>query len=400
MAGEDDKSRVEPGLGGDDLGDLDRMGQPEDLDQGQPKKRSMSAVLREVKNNRVALGMILAVVVVGSAVGYRKFQERKMMDGLQAGPTRVVIPDSAISATRNQEDNTVKTLDQLTEQAGAKMAQQTGGTYIAPITEPTEPLPPPAAPPKPPTAPEAPKSNAAAERAAERQQKADEKMLKAAQDQLAKLDRQVYGDQKGRAMFVSNDVTEETLAATSSKQKADGVLLGYPMGTVWLGKLTGGADTDRPGTIKVDIEEGPFAGKQAICNFTWPSREYINIECSNVMLEKESFPIKMVVVAPDQMPGVPAEYDGRYLARLGTRFLTALPAALAEGISRGGTTTYGSNSTTTTEKELNGTDLAIYAAGKASEPIIEEGQKIADEIKPRAHAPAGQMVGLMLAEDI
>ncbi|HCL3477022.1 TPA: hypothetical protein N2A87_006840 [Pseudomonas aeruginosa] len=173
MAGEDDKSRVEPGLGGDDLADLDRMGQPEDLDQGQPKKRSMSAVLREVKNNRVALGMILAVVVVGSAVGYRKFQERKMMDGLQAGPTKVVIPDSAIGATRNQEDNTVKTLDQLTEQAGAKMAQQTGGTYIAPITEPTEPLPPPAAPPKPPTAPEAPKSNAAAERAAERQQKAD-----------------------------------------------------------------------------------------------------------------------------------------------------------------------------------------------------------------------------------
>jgi len=391
--------REEPSLSSGPVQDLEWPGQPEGVED-QPKPRSTAAIFRELKNNRVALLMILGAVAAIGGFGYKKYLANQVVASVPAGPTQISIPASAVAAERNKGDQQVKNLDELTELAGADRARETGGSYIAPVAEKKEPVPPPAPPAAPPQAPVPKKDDAAENAAAARQQQADEKMLTSALKQIDAIEKQVYGDGKAHAIAVSNKIDPVAALTGGASGKADGVRLGLPMGTVWLAELPGGADSDRPGTIKASIEEGPFAGREALCNFTWPSREYINVECFAVKLDEESFPIKMVAVAPDEMPGIKAEYNGRYIARLGTQFLMALPSALADGLSRGGTTTVGAGGSTSTQKELNGKDLFLYAGGKATEPLVAEGKQIADEIKPQAKVPAKTKIGLMLAEDL
>jgi hypothetical protein len=220
--------------------------------------------------------------------------------------------------------------------------------------------------------------------------------------QLDAISNRVDGTDAQESQAVTLDVSALTTASISqaARDSTSSSTLGYPMGTVWKATLTTGADTDRPGTVQAVIEEGPFAGRTALCNFTWPSREYLNLECFAIRLDHESLPVSMVAVGADQMPNLKADYNGRYVQRVGAQFLVAFPAAYAEGLARGGTTVTSNAGTTQTQDALSGADLAIYAAGKATEPLLQEAQKIAAEIKPQAKVPAMQLIGLMLAEDI
>ncbi len=108
----------------------------------------------------------------------------------------------------------------------------------------------------------------------------------------------------------------------------------------------------------------------------------------------------MVAVGPDEMPAVKAEYNGKYIQRLGSMFLASFPAAYADGLAMGGTTVTNGSATTSTSPELSGKDLTLFAAGQATRPISEEMIAMAQEIKPQAVVPPMQLIGLMLAEDI
>ncbi|WAT32109.1 hypothetical protein [Pseudomonas sp. GXZC] len=391
------------------LEDMDRIEQP--ADEGLRSKKSWSGVASSLANNRPALLIAFAL-----AVGVGVFAYRKSHMPTDAATNTVVNVVPPAGEGRAANDPRVKGLDGKVEVAALEEAKQTNGTYVPPLAGPTAPLAPKVdAAPKPPLAPQPPAGDGQSNKAANTQQaqadlKRAEAMEKALAIQLARISERVDGPAQvastahvldvkklDEALVGGVDSTTRTGLGGNGKPSTK---LGYPMGTIWTAVLPGGADTDRPGTIQADIEQGPFAGRKALCNFTWPSREYLNLECFAVQLDKESIPIKMVAVGADQMPNVKAEFNGRYIQRAGALFLVAFPAAYADGLSRGGTTVVSNGGTTSTQDKLSGGDLAIYAAGKATEPLLKEAQKMAGEIKPQAKVPPMQIIGLMLAEDI
>lgn len=392
------------------LEDMDRAEQP--ADEGLRSKRPWSGVATSLASNRPALLIVFAVLVAAGVFAYRKNQQTT-----EVTPNTVVsVAPPAKSEGRAGTDPRVQGLDGKVEVAALEEAKQSNGTYVPPLAGPTAPLAPKVEPvPKPPLPPQPPAGDGQSTTPANAQQsqaeqKRAEAMEKALSLQLARISERVDGPARvvSTAHVLDQKKLDESLVGDASSSVAAGqggtgkssTKLGYPMGTVWTAVLPGGADTDRPGTIQADIEQGPFAGRKALCNFTWPSREYLNLECFAVQLDKESIPVKMVAVGADQMPNVKAEFNGRYIQRAGALFLVAFPAAYADGLSRGGTTVVSSGGTTSTQDKLSGGDLAIYAAGKATEPLLKEAQKMAGEIKPQAKVPPMQIIGLMLAEDI
>lgn len=392
------------------LEDMDRIEQP--VDEGLRSKQPWSGVASSLANNRPALFIAFAIAVAGGTFAYRKSQQ-----ATEIAPNTVVnVAPPAKGEGRAGNDPRVQGLDGKVEVAALEEAKQSNGTYVPPLAGPTAPLAPTVdVAPKPPLAPQPPAGDGQSNKTANPQQaQADQKradaMEKALSIQLARISERVDGPAKVESTphVLDQKKLDEALVGGLNSSSGAGLggtgkpstKLGYPMGTVWTAVLPGGADTDRPGTIQADIEQGPFAGRKALCNFTWPSREYLNLECFAVQLDKESIPIKMVAVGADQMPNVKAEFNGRYIQRAGALFLVAFPAAYADGLSRGGTTVVSNGGTTSTQDKLSGGDLAIYAAGKATEPLLKEAQKMAGEIKPQAKVPPMQIIGLMLAEDI
>jgi hypothetical protein len=368
-------------------------------DGGVQQKRSWGGVASALSHNRPALLLIGAVAVMGGVFLYQK-ASRPVDDSTN---TSVLVAPPSSEEGRSGDSTRVSGLDEKVEDQALATAQETGGTYIPPLS----PLPPPEvpkAPPPPPNPPQVPASNAAGNTQQAQERQEQKRLEDSLMKQLDAIAARVDGDSAPMSEAVTLD-TSALLAKQSSNQvqqggQSQGAALGYPMGTVWKATLVTGADTDRPGTVQAVIEEGPFAGRTALCNFTWPSREYINLECFAVRLDKESLPVSMVAVGPDEMPNLKADYNGRYIQRLGTMFLVGLPAAYAEGLARGGTTVVSAGGTTQTQDPISGTDLLIYAGGKATEPLLEEAQQIAREIKPQAKVPPMQLIGLMLAEDI
>jgi hypothetical protein len=371
----------------------------ERIDEGvRPEKRSAGAIFESIKSNRAALVLIGAVAFGGVMFVVSK---NRTAEVAPTSSSQIAVP-AASEADRGRDatDTRVGGLDSAAEDAAANKADVTNSTYMPPI-----PVIPPLASATPPPAPAArpvttPQASSSATQA---QKKKNENLEKAMQAQLARISAGV----NGRGKMTSEAATLDTSALTSaggsgySENAGNGESrLGYPMGTIWRATLKTGANTDRPGTVQAVIEEGPFAGRTALCNFSWPTREYINLECFAVKLDTESLPLKMVAVGPDEMPAVKAEYNGKYIQRLGSMFLASFPAAYAEGLAMGGTTTTNGSATTSTEPELSGKDLTLYAAGQATKPISEEMIAMAQEIKPQAVVPPMQLIGLMLAEDI
>lgn len=391
---------LDPEASLESIGPAQTDGEPE-----RQAKRSASGIISDIKGNKPALLIIgMVVLAVGGVVVTKRNQEQVAVKP----NTSIQVPVGDAAATRSADDPRVAGLDKKADEAAAQKAADMGASYIPPLAPLAEP---PAVakalepPPRPAQMPVVEGTQV------KKNDKRQEALEKAMQKQLAMIDSRVMGT--GRKF----DSTPTVLAAedfsqyggvnyrTSSQVASDDVAagggrLGFPMGTSWRATLPSGADTDRPGTVKAVIEEGPFAGREALCNFTWPSREYINLECFAIKLDRESLPVSMIAVGPDEMPNIKAEYNGRYIQRLGTQFLVALPAAYAEGLAMGGTTVTNGSATTSTEPQLSGSDLMLYAAGKATAPLAEEAQEIADEIKPQAKIPPQQAVRLMLAEDI
>ncbi len=398
--------KAEPTIGrlgeSQSLEDLDRDHAP--AEEGVRTKRSWGGVASALGQNRPALVILAAIALAVGTWAYRKNAVVPVTDT----NTAIAITPPAPAEGRTSSDVRVQGLESKVEDAALAEAEKTSGTYVPPLA----PLAPPEPPkvdraPPPPVAPEvsSPANNQANNQQAQRAQKEAEAIEKAITIQLEALSARVDGAGKIESTAVTLDLDglSKSLTGTGRSAAAAGgsneTRLGYPMGTVWTATLKTGADTDRPGTVQAIIEQGPFAGRTALCNFTWPTREYINLECFAIRLDKESLPIKMVAVGPDEMPNLKAEYNGRYIQRLGSQFLVAFPAAYAEGLGRGGTTVVTNGGTTSTQDKLSGADLAIYAAGKATEPLMKEAQAIAGEIKPQAKIPPMQLIGLMLAED-
>lgn len=392
-------AQLEPGETLESIGPAQMDGEPV-----RQKKRSAAGILSDLKQNRPALVVIaLAVVALGAAVLTKRQQEKAA-----SSDTRIQIPVGDASETRSADDPRVAGLDQAAADAAAAKAAAVGASYIPPLaplsTPPAEDK---AAPPPPPPPPEVTNTAPPQRKNDKRQQQLEETM----KIQLADIERRALGtgrklksaaveiDQEDLSAWGGSTYVAAAAVAADQAQAGSG-RLGYPMGTSWRATLPSGADTDRPGTVKAVLEEGPFAGREALCNFTWPSREYINLECFAIKLDRESLPVSMIAVGPDEMPNIKADYNGRYIQRMGSQFLVAFPAAYAEGLAMGGTTTTNGSATTTTEPTLSGKDLLLYAAGKATAPLAEEAQEIADEIKPQAKIPPQQAVRLMLAEDI
>lgn len=367
-------------------------------------KRSAAGIFNDIKGNKPAMLVIgMVAIAVGAAVLTKRNQEQAVKSD-----TVIQVPVGEVAGERAVDDPRVAGLDNKAEEAAAQKAAEVGASYIPPLAPLAEPPAMPKAAEQPPPVRQMPVVQGNQPKKNDKRQEALEKAM---QKQLAMIDRRVMGT--GRKL----DSTPATMAAedfspyggvyykTTSQVAQDDVAagggrLGYPMGTSWRATLPSGADTDRPGTVKAIIDEGPFAGREALCNFTWPSREYINLECFAIKLDRESLPVSMVAVGPDEMPNIKADYNGRYIQRLGSQFLVALPAAYAEGLAMGGTTVTNGSATTTTEPQLSGGDLMLYAAGKATAPLAEEAQEIANEIKPQAKIPPQQAIRLMLAEDI
>jgi len=391
------------------LGSLDQDQSLESLDEGgrtgeegKIQKKSWSGVMSSLQQNRPALFVVGAVGIVVGLLAYNKMNKQVV----EPTDTSVKLAPPLAGSPRVTTDAVVAGLDSKTEQAAFEQAKDTNGTYVPPLSAP---LPEPAkaavstvtaAPAYPnlaQTQQTAQQQQQLDQQEQQRRQKMQEKMA-AQLEALAPKPRQITSTPAVLDMSgLNNTLAGTQQVATSAPSKTK---LGYPMGTVWTALLRDGADTDRPGTVKAEIETGPFAGRSALCNFTWPSREYLNLECFAIPLDHESLPIKLVAVGADGMPTVKAEYNGRYIQRLGGQFLAAFPAAVAEGM-RGSTTINSSfGSTTSSQEKLNGADLAIYAAGKATAPLLTEAQKIASEIKAQAKVPPMQIIGLMLAEDI
>lgn len=379
---------------------------------GEPErqaKRSAAGVISDIKGNKPALLIIgLVVLAVGGAVLTKRNQQQAAVKS----DTVIQVPVGEVATERSSDDPRVAGLDKKADEAAAQKAAEVGASYIPPLA-PLAPLAEPAAAPK--AAEQAPPASqmptVSSNGASRKNDKRQESLEKAMQKQLAMIDKRVMGT--GRKLDTTpvrldaeefssyGGVNYQTSSQVAAGEAATGGgRLGYPMGTSWRATLPSGADTDRPGTVKAIIDEGPFAGREALCNFTWPSREYINLECFAIKLDRESLPISMIAVGPDEMPNIKAEYNGRYIQRLGSQFLVALPGAYAEGLAMGGTSVTNGSATTTTEPELSGSDLVIYAAGKATAPLAEEMQEIANDIKPQAKIRPQQAIRLMLAEDI
>jgi len=406
-------SKVEPTVGAPGEQPLDPDVQLDTIGQVESPagngKRSWEAVGSALAKNRGALIIIgmAGLAVVGFVV---QQQRNKQVEATSNTQVSIIQPRDA---KRDSADPRVSSLDASVEQQALTKAREVGGSYIPPLATEIPPSLPKLAETKPSAqapAPNLPPVGGQSKQGIDQQRQAEaeaerrrvEAIEKAMANQLGFVTNQVYHKGEKITPGVSNSKTADAYAAQTSvgNNEIEEVRLGYPMGTIWQATLITGADTDRPGTVRARIDEGPFAGRETLCNFDWASREYLNIECFAVKLDKESLPMKMVAVDADTMPNLKADYEGRYIKRLGSQFLAAFPAAYAQGMTRGGTTTQNFGGTTTTQKELNGSDLAVYAAGRATQPLLKEAQQIASEIRPRASVPPNQSIGLMLAEDI
>lgn len=192
---------------------------------------------------------------------------------------------------------------------------------------------------------------------------------------------------------------EEEAAKAASSTTVDPIILDIiqPAGTIEYAQLITEANSDAPGPVLAQIVSGPLAGARVLGQFE-VQEEFLTLSFNTVVVDGISYGMDGVALDPATAnPGIVTEIDRRYFSRVILPAAAAFVEGMGSAIAESGTTTVSVEGDTVVQEEedLN-TEQEIYkgveeAAGKMSEIIDEEAQKIQPMLKIHAGTPISIM---------
>jgi len=354
---------------------------------------SPAAKLKLIVMGAIALG-IVAVVLLGS----KKSEESQP----KPAPSKVAVSevdlqddDPGGSAANPEVDSLITQVEAQREKA----AITEGNTYVAPVPD-LDAAPPPAA-----------KEPAAQVSAPPTVSIASQQSKLAA---LQGLDERLNGVKSGvpaetqfqQAKTESTGAGSGTTAANpqgSAQTDKSPVTKQFPAGqTRWFAMTITAIDSDVPGPITAQIEQGPFAGATVLGSYEITGRKYVTMTFTRLVFEGTETPINAIGVDPNNgLAGIAGDVNNRWGSRLILPTLVAAVGKYAEAATFGGTTSISSGGTVVQEPELSTSEKLQYALGSGVQTGVTPAlQEEANSIKRQVSLPARTPFALMLVDGI
>jgi intracellular multiplication protein IcmE len=176
----------------------------------------------------------------------------------------------------------------------------------------------------------------------------------------------------------------------------------FPAGTVWLATTTKAIDSYVPGPVTAIIEQGPFAGGEALGSYEIRGRSYITMTFTRVVYKGVEYPVDAVGLNPDTgIAGLKGDVNNHWGSRLILPTLAAAIGRYAEAATFGGITTISPAGSVIQEPELSSSEQIKYALGTGvSEGITPVIREEAGQIERQVTQPQKVRFGFMLVEGI
>jgi hypothetical protein len=193
----------------------------------------------------------------------------------------------------------------------------------------------------------------------------------------------------------------EPTSETQSDHKAV-VFKEYPAGKRWWGTLETAIDSYAPGPIKVRIEQGPYAGAEALGAYQVSNDTCVAITFTKLVKDNLEMPIQAIGTEPTTgVACIAAHVDHHWAQRLVLPTVAAALGTYAQAASFGGSTTLSAVGTTVSQPQLSTSERAQYAVGRGvmdgiTPQLLQQAQKIQNQVT----LPMGTPVALMLTEGI
>lgn len=176
----------------------------------------------------------------------------------------------------------------------------------------------------------------------------------------------------------------------------------YPAGTKWFATTTSAIDSDVPGPITARIEQGPFAGGEALGSYEVQGRKYVTMSFSKIVYQGTEYPISAIGINPNNgIAGLEGDVNNHWGSRLILPTLAAAVGKYAEAATFGGVTSVTAGGSVVQQPELSDSEKLEYALGSGVQtgvtPVIQEE---ANSIKRQVTLPQLSSFGLMLVEGI
>jgi type IV secretory pathway VirB10-like protein len=204
--------------------------------------------------------------------------------------------------------------------------------------------------------------------------------------------------------------TAETAGGTTSGGTATGgsaadqmpVKKTHTAGTVWYATTLNAIDSDVQGPIKARVDQGPFAGGEALGSYEIRGRKYVVMSFSKITFKGVEYPISAIGVNPNNgVAGIEGDVNNHWASRLVLPTLTAAVGKYAEAATFGGVTSITAGGSVIQQPELTTSEQLQYALGSGVQtgvtPVLQEE---ANSIKRQVTLPQNTSFGLMLAEGI
>jgi len=380
----------------------DLNGAPPDAPTPQPRSMSGNLKAGVTGPNKikalVGLGFIVLLVAFVAIVRNDKKEEPTTAEKSQVAVSEVELEDDEKGAAASNPE-----VDQLIAEAEAerqKSAIEEGSTYVPPVPDldstPAEPVR---------SEESQPKYVHATVSAASQQAK-----LAALQGLDSRMSETKYAV-VSEVKFERPAASTTTTAAATAPTSADGspaaatstadalpVKKAYPAGTVWFATTQVAIDSDVPGPIKARIEQGPFAGGEALGSYEVTGRKYVTMSFSKIVHEGVEYPIDAIGLNPNNgIAGIEGDVNNHWGQRLILPTLASAVAKYAEAATFGGVTSITSAGSIVQQPELSDSEKLQYALGEGvNEGITPVIQDEAKAVKRTVTLPQSTSFGLML----
>lgn len=173
-------------------------------------------------------------------------------------------------------------------------------------------------------------------------------------------------------------------------------------GTLWYATMADGADSYVPGVVRIQLQEGPFAGGYALGKFQIaPDGVHLILTFNTLSYGNTSFPISAVAIDPDsQIPGVTGNIDHHFMVRY------VIPGAM--GFLQGAVNLLKANSTvvvngttsTVSGPELSDAQLGLLMLSSAADRLQDATTPQGVLKLPEVKIAPGAGIGFLLLKSV
>lgn len=173
-------------------------------------------------------------------------------------------------------------------------------------------------------------------------------------------------------------------------------------GTQWYATMAGGADSYVPGPVRVQLQEGPFAGGYALGDFEIaPDGTHLILSFDTLSYQDRTYSITAVAVDPrSQIPGLTGDVDHHWIRRYALPFAAAFLSGADALLQANSAVITNATTTTVVGPHLSNAQLGLVMAGTAADKLlpalIPQGVLALPEVKLKP----GQGLGFLLLKSI